>query len=158
MLSYRRQQCWISFDAKRKAMDHSADAACNARPMPQERVMSLEQEEEIERCSMNSEEDTWWWLFQQLIPGMRECSLDQLKQRYSPCKLPLQLHPVPNVRNNFPDYRGEISMTIPPVNLWGLSFSPAHLPGPSPSDGSLVSTSYVPDLSANQDLLIHADL
>lgn len=53
-----------------------------------ERFMSAENETELERvCSSGSDEETWWNLFQLLIPGMQERDLDTLKTEFWPCEL-----------------------------------------------------------------------
>ena len=36
-------------------------------------------------CSSASEEDSWWWLFKLLIPGMAGRDLPALRMEYSPC-------------------------------------------------------------------------
>jgi len=44
-------------------------------------------EKETEKpCGAMSEEDTWWKLFQLLIPGMEVWDLPSLKKQYYPCK------------------------------------------------------------------------
>lgn len=87
--------------------------------------MTIEQENIIGNFDgrMKSEEDIWWWMFQQLIPGMNDCTLNLLKQQYWPCKFIRKSSPYSIVSYRLIDYHNELAMTLPPMNLWGLSFS-----------------------------------
>jgi hypothetical protein len=90
MLSKRCQRCWISFDTKRQASEHGDEAGCKEKEMPDgERLMSAAQETELETfCGPRlSEEDIWWRIFCQLIPGMKDCCLELLQKQYCPCEV-----------------------------------------------------------------------
>jgi hypothetical protein len=57
--------------------------------------MSLDDEQAIVLpTDHGSEEDAWWAIFQRLIPGMAERSIDFLKLQYSPCEYVMKLLPL----------------------------------------------------------------
>ncbi|KAH6986312.1 hypothetical protein BKA56DRAFT_580224 [Ilyonectria sp. MPI-CAGE-AT-0026] len=100
MLSYRCQRCWRSFESKRKLSSHEKQRdPCATREMPgAERFMSAENETELERvCSSGSDEETWWNLFQLLIPGMQERDLDSLKTEFWPYYIHLDSFMIPAI-------------------------------------------------------------
>jgi hypothetical protein len=98
MLSFRCQTCWRSFDNKTKLADHTQSTFCPKRPrLESERFMQVEHESEVEKpCGSISEEETWWGLFQLLIPGMDTQSTAWIKSQYYPCMgtFPFGGHPL----------------------------------------------------------------
>ncbi|KAH7149078.1 hypothetical protein B0J13DRAFT_550625 [Dactylonectria estremocensis] len=109
MLSYRCQHCWRSFESKLKLASHGKQREpCEAREMPStERFMSAEHETELERLTCSgSDEETWWSLFQRLIPGMQERELSSLKAEF------------------FPYYICFDSFMIPAITFSNASFQP----------------------------------
>ncbi|RSL56394.1 hypothetical protein CEP54_008878 [Fusarium duplospermum] len=139
MLSYRCQRCWKQFNARHKAQEHR-QSNCVQTDLPRyELFMTLEQEIEVERCSGMTPEDAWWALFKFLIPGMDQEDISQLKDRY------------------FPYYvQVDMSLTIPSLTLSNVSFenTPTQVPiqpstiGDEPTQSSWVSP---PDALAGMD-------
>ncbi|UPK91204.1 hypothetical protein LCI18_002139 [Fusarium solani-melongenae] len=119
MLSYRCQRCWKQFNARHRAQEHQ-QSGCVQNEFPRyEQFMSLEQEMEVERCGGMTAEDTWWALFQFLIPGMDQEDISQLKDRY------------------FPYYvQVDMSLTIPSLTLSNVSFE--NVPTQPPTQASTV--------------------
>ncbi|KAK3368353.1 hypothetical protein B0H63DRAFT_75332 [Podospora didyma] len=89
MLSSRCQRCWISFDDKNKLTQHIQQESCHLRPQPEtDRLMTRDNMIRVEETRRSTSEDTWWDLFQALIPGMNTRSVSSLKTQYSPYYVP----------------------------------------------------------------------
>jgi len=50
--------------------------------------MGVQHEVLVDKANGAFPEDTWWALFQMLIPGMHTRPTEELKAEYSPCKTP----------------------------------------------------------------------
>ncbi|KAK0738150.1 hypothetical protein B0T18DRAFT_239901 [Schizothecium vesticola] len=71
MMSVRCQACWRSFAAKLKRQEYVQSGKCSKKLKPgNERFMDPLHESEVEEPCGARTEDTWWKLFQLLIPGM----------------------------------------------------------------------------------------
>lgn len=96
MKSRRCRRCWKSFEHSRLAREHEDTVDCGQKSLPDfERLMSIDDEQVIVLpTDHGSEEDAWWAIFQRLIPGMAERSIDLLKLQYSPCECVMKLLPL----------------------------------------------------------------
>ncbi|KAH7148317.1 hypothetical protein EDB81DRAFT_758747 [Dactylonectria macrodidyma] len=82
-----------------------------------ERFMSAEHEAQLERLTCSgSDEETWWSLFQRLIPGMQERELNSLKNEF------------------FPYYIYVDSFMIPAITFSNALFQPPATDQPSLQD------------------------
>ncbi|RSL61382.1 hypothetical protein CEP53_005121 [Fusarium sp. AF-6] len=124
MSSYRCPRCWKQFSARHKVQEHLQGNYVHKEMPTYERFMTLEQETEVENCIGTEPEDTWWKLFRLLIPGMAAEDLLQLKGRF------------------FPYYvHVDMSLTIPSLNLSNISFadSPAQPSGQVNGDAATLA-------------------
>jgi hypothetical protein len=87
MRSRRCGRCWKSFESNVQASQHEEAAACDEKALPDfERLMAIQDEPLVQRSQAAlSEEDTWWAIFQRLIPDVAERDISALKLEYSPC-------------------------------------------------------------------------
>ncbi|KAK0708881.1 hypothetical protein B0T21DRAFT_377154 [Apiosordaria backusii] len=129
MVSRRCPRCWISFESKEKENQHRQPLQCMEKPKPTEgRFMAAHHEGMVSTLALSAAnpEQTWWQLFQILIPGMQEQSLDILKKCY-----PLApYHAAPTLHG---------STIIPPIRIDNLLFSTPNGSNPSGSDVGLQS-------------------
>ncbi|UPL02528.1 hypothetical protein LCI18_013462 [Fusarium solani-melongenae] len=87
MMSYRCIRCWRSFETRDRSEAHSKQVgSCEAREMlTAERFMGPNQETDLEKVSgAGCEEETWWEIFQLVIPDMQNRTRESLKSQYWP--------------------------------------------------------------------------
>ncbi|KAI8724143.1 hypothetical protein NCS52_00272000 [Fusarium sp. LHS14.1] len=100
MISYRCIRCWRSFETRDKSDAHSKQAgSCEAREMlTTERFMGPSQETDLEKASGSGcEEETWWEIFQLLIPGMQNRTRESLRSQYWPYYMHLDSFMMPSI-------------------------------------------------------------
>ncbi|KAF4984207.1 hypothetical protein FZEAL_547 [Fusarium zealandicum] len=117
--------CWRSFDSKAKVKAHNERAeSCEARAMPAtEPLMRPRDETNLEEiCYSRSAEETWWTIFQLLIPDMQSQTLDSLKAQYSPYYFQIDSFMIPSL--TFPYASFELGQpSAPGFNVEGSDYT-----------------------------------
>jgi hypothetical protein len=72
-------------------VQHYEQQSCEEQELDYNEVLMSEEQEAAMRncCTMSTEEENWWKLFQTLIPGMQSRTVESLRTEYSPCKFSL---------------------------------------------------------------------
>lgn len=136
MRSFRCSKCWRSFETRDKVNGHiKQQEPCEAREMsPNERFMLSDHEASLEKLgSSDCPEETWWKLFQLLVPDIQSWTLESLKSRYWPCKWVFSGVVAPLLTRLGPDYVSFDAFRIPSMvfpHAYFESEQPSlHIPG-----------------------------
>ncbi|RSL79524.1 hypothetical protein CEP51_007291 [Fusarium floridanum] len=126
MPSYRCRRCWKHFNARQQVLEHEQGDCIQKVPPEYERFMTPEQERELDHCGEVQPVDTWWKMFRLLVPGMALEDFADLKTRYFPYYVYI-----------------DMSLTTPAMNLSNISFQHEPTPSLSQADGNEATTAFL---------------
>ncbi|KAH7009632.1 hypothetical protein EDB80DRAFT_713609 [Ilyonectria destructans] len=170
MRSFRCSKCWRSFETRDKVNGHiKQQEPCEAREMsPNERFMLSEHEASLEKLGSSAcPEETWWKLFQLLVPDIQSWTLESLKSRYWPYYVSFDAFRIPSMVFPHAYFESEQpSLHIPGTTMEGSEYVTPNTQCPSLNvDPGCVSnttpvshTVYMPLLEASTGFILESGL
>ncbi|KAK4200924.1 hypothetical protein QBC40DRAFT_325528 [Triangularia verruculosa] len=109
----RCPRCWICFDSREKENQHRRILRCTEKARPRQgQFMAVDLEGMVNTWNVNAAnpEQSWWEIFQLIVPGMQQQDLSELKRRYP--HAPYRAVPADNVLHTHTP-----TLIMPPVQI-----------------------------------------